>query len=164
MYCLRKHRSFWRSSIDRALYRLRRNQEGALALEMAFVAPLLVLLVAGVVEFGHAYMIRSEMTAIAREGVRRLAVDAMSRDEAEKFIHSRLAKITKASVAVDVTEVEVDSNLTDITLTLSVPLSDVTLLELDHLLSLAGGSAKLSADKQAEAAPTLSTSATMMKE
>ncbi len=51
-----------------------RDERGASAVEFAFVLPLLVLLVLGIAEFGHAFRVQGTLSAAAREGVRVMAL------------------------------------------------------------------------------------------
>jgi Flp pilus assembly protein TadG len=51
-----------------------REQRGASAVEFALIVPLLVLLVLGIVEFGHAFQVQGTLSAAAREGVRVMAL------------------------------------------------------------------------------------------
>ncbi len=53
--------------------RLRENS-GASAVEFAFIVPLLILLVLGIAEFGHAFQVQGTLSAAAREGVRAMAL------------------------------------------------------------------------------------------
>jgi Flp pilus assembly protein TadG len=51
-----------------------RNERGAAAVEFALVLPLLVLLVAGIAEFGRAYYLQATLSGAAREGARAMAL------------------------------------------------------------------------------------------
>ena len=51
-----------------------RNERGASAVEFAFIVPLLIILVLGIVEFGHAFQVQGTLSAAAREGVRTMAL------------------------------------------------------------------------------------------
>src|SRR3954467_12504757 len=51
-----------------------REQRGASAVEFAFVVPLLIMLVLGIAEFGHAFQVQGTLSAAAREGVRAMAL------------------------------------------------------------------------------------------
>ena len=51
-----------------------REQRGATAVEFAFIVPLLILLVLGIAEFGHAFQVQGTLSAAAREGVRLMAL------------------------------------------------------------------------------------------
>ena len=55
-------------------YRRRRSNRGAEVVEFALVVPLLIMLLFGMVGFGHAFMTYHAMAAAAREGVRLAAV------------------------------------------------------------------------------------------
>ena len=51
-----------------------RNERGATAVEFAFIVPLLIVLVLGIAEFGHAFQVQGTLSAAAREGVRAMAL------------------------------------------------------------------------------------------
>ena len=51
-----------------------RDERGASAVEFALIVPLLVLLVVGIVEFGHAFQVQGQLSAAVREGVRTMAL------------------------------------------------------------------------------------------
>ena len=53
---------------------MNRNERGAAAVEFALVLPLLVLLVAGIADFGRAYYLQTTLSGAAREGVRTMAL------------------------------------------------------------------------------------------
>ena len=51
-----------------------RDERGAAAVEFALVAPLLVLLIFGIAEFGRAYYVQTMVSGSAREAVRVMAL------------------------------------------------------------------------------------------
>ena len=51
-----------------------RGERGATAVEFAFIMPLLIVLVLGIAEFGHAFQVSGTLSAAAREGVRVMAL------------------------------------------------------------------------------------------
>ena len=51
-----------------------RRERGASAVEFAFIVPLLIVLVLGIAEFGHAFQVQGTLSAAAREGVRVMAL------------------------------------------------------------------------------------------
>lgn len=51
------------------------TERGAVAVEFALLAPLLVMLLLGIMEFGRAYNVQISLTNAAREGVRVMAID-----------------------------------------------------------------------------------------
>jgi Flp pilus assembly protein TadG len=52
----------------------RASERGAVAVEFAIVAPVLVMLLLGIMEFSRAYNAQASLSAAAREGVRVLAI------------------------------------------------------------------------------------------
>lgn len=67
----------------------RNRDRGAVAVEFALIAPILLALVAGIVEFSHAYNLQISVTQAAREAAREMAV----KDDQSK---AALAAITGA--------------------------------------------------------------------
>lgn len=53
----------------------RRSESGAVAVEFALLAPVLVMLLLGIMEFGRAYNVQIQLTSAAREGVRNMAIN-----------------------------------------------------------------------------------------
>jgi Flp pilus assembly protein TadG len=51
-----------------------RDERGVSAVEFAFMVPMLLVLVLGIVEFGHAFQVQGMLSAAAREGVRTMAL------------------------------------------------------------------------------------------
>jgi Flp pilus assembly protein TadG len=51
------------------------RSRGAVAVEFALVAPILLALVAGIVEFAHAYNLQISVTQAAREAAREMAIE-----------------------------------------------------------------------------------------
>ena len=51
-----------------------RDQHGASAVEFAMIVPLLLVLVLGIAEFGHAFQVQGTLSAAAREGARVMAL------------------------------------------------------------------------------------------
>lgn len=58
------------------------RDRGAVAVEFALVAPILLALVGGIVEFSHAYNLQISVTQAAREAARTMAI-SNSQDEAQ---------------------------------------------------------------------------------
>jgi Flp pilus assembly protein TadG len=54
--------------------KIRQDERGAAAVEFALVAPLLLLMVLGIAEFGRAYHVQATLSQAAREGVRVMAL------------------------------------------------------------------------------------------
>jgi len=78
-----------------------RKERGAVAVEFALVLPLLVLLVAGIADFGRAYYLQTTLSGAAREGVRVMALrnDASAARAAARNAASPLA-LSDAQISV----------------------------------------------------------------
>lgn len=50
------------------------SERGAVAVEFALLAPILIMLLLGIMEFGRAYNVQMSLTAAAREGARSMAI------------------------------------------------------------------------------------------
>lgn len=59
---------------------MKREEQGAVAVEMALFLPVLVLLLLGIMEFGRAYNAQVTLTNAAREGVRVMAINNVQAD------------------------------------------------------------------------------------
>jgi Flp pilus assembly protein TadG len=68
-----------------------RDERGATVVEFAFIVPLLIVLVLGIAEFGHAFQVSGTLSAAAREGVR---VMALQNDTAAARAAARIAAPT----------------------------------------------------------------------
>jgi len=55
---------------NRFLFRLARRTEGAAAVEFAIVLSCLLLLITGIMDFGHAFFLKQIVTNASREGAR----------------------------------------------------------------------------------------------
>lgn len=51
-----------------------RSERGAVAVEFAILAPVLIMLLLGIMEFGRAYSVQTSLSSAAREGVRVMAI------------------------------------------------------------------------------------------
>jgi Flp pilus assembly protein TadG len=78
-----------------------RDQRGASAVEFAFIVPLLIVLVLGIVEFGHAFQVQGTLSAAAREGVRAMA---LRNDPADA---RAVVRDAAASLNPDVTDLQI---------------------------------------------------------
>jgi Flp pilus assembly protein TadG len=58
------------SRIKHLLPRLGRQEKGGVAVEFAVIGPILVLLIAGILDFGHAWFMKQIVTNASREGAR----------------------------------------------------------------------------------------------
>jgi Flp pilus assembly protein TadG len=80
-----------------------REERGASAVEFAFIVPLLIVLVLGIAEFGHAFQVQGTLSAAAREGVRAMALNndpADARAVARNAAASLDPAITDAQITI----------------------------------------------------------------
>jgi Flp pilus assembly protein TadG len=83
-----------------------RGERGASAVEFALIVPLLVVLVLGIAEFGHAFQVQGTLSAAAREGVRVMALQndpAAARAAVRNATSSLQPAVTNAQIAIPVT-------------------------------------------------------------
>ena len=66
--------------------RSQRVRPGAAAVEFALVAPLLVMLVLGMIEFGRMMMVEQILTNAAREGARKAVLPGVTKTQAESAV------------------------------------------------------------------------------
>jgi Flp pilus assembly protein TadG len=82
-----------------------RDERGASAVEFAFIVPLLVMLVLGIAEFGHAFQVQGTLSAAAREGVRAMA---LRNDPVEA---KAVVRDAAASLEPDITDAQITIKL-----------------------------------------------------
>jgi Flp pilus assembly protein TadG len=107
----------------------------AAAVEFALVAPIYFVLVLGTIEFGRCLMVTELLTEAARKGCRKGILEGTStqqiKDTATNFlstvgISGETAQVTINDGAGNVTEAQNIPSYTEITVTVQVPVSNVT--------------------------------------
>lgn len=110
-----------------------RDEGGATAVEFALIAPLLVLLLVGVVELGRVYHAQVTVTAAAREGAREMAV----RNDAALALDRVMAASGSLVPALAVGQVTIEPGTCspglDVTVEIAYPVPLVTGLILDEM-------------------------------
>ncbi|MEV7131410.1 TadE/TadG family type IV pilus assembly protein [Arthrobacter sp. NPDC093128] len=80
----------------------RASERGAAAVEFAILAPVLVMLLLGITEFGRAYNAQASLSSAAREGVRVMAISndqAAARTAAKNAAVSLKPALTDANIS-----------------------------------------------------------------
>ncbi|MCZ2814849.1 TadE/TadG family type IV pilus assembly protein [Modestobacter sp. VKM Ac-2984] len=80
-----------------------RGERGASAVEFAMIVPLLIVLVLGIAEFGHAFSVQGTLSAAAREGARAMALQndqAAARSAVRGAASTVIPGITDAQIAI----------------------------------------------------------------
>ncbi|PVZ60967.1 TadE/TadG family type IV pilus assembly protein [Arthrobacter sp. H-02-3] len=79
------------------------KERGAAAVEFALLAPVLIMLLLGIMEFGRAYNVQISLSSAAREGVRVMAIgnDATAaRTAAKNAVTALKPALTDANITV----------------------------------------------------------------
>jgi Flp pilus assembly protein TadG len=78
--------------------RPRRSQHGAAAVEFALIAPIFILLVFGLIQYGWYFYAMQSGTSAVGEATRRMAVgDCQTPAEVQHFVRDRLGQATTAT-------------------------------------------------------------------
>lgn len=70
---------------------------GAAAVEMAIIAPVFLLLIAGIVEFGQAFQIKHSLANAARRGARLAIVPGMPSDRVRERVQGHAAQLLRVA-------------------------------------------------------------------
>lgn len=132
------------AKLERVSRLCRKKRRGAAAVEFAFVAPVFFLLVLGMIEFGRMVMVQQVITNGSREGARVAVLDGTTGVEVQAAVEGYLstANVPGASVTVDPTEPSSAGYGAPVTVTVSVPFSEVSWLPTPMLI---GGDTDLTA-------------------
>src|SRR5688500_5874278 len=107
-----------------------RDERGATAVEFAFIVPLLIVLVLGIAEFGHAFQVQGTLSAAAREGVRLMALQndpAAARAAVRNAASSLNPAITDAQVVISPASCpELNGANSSVRLTINYPMPYLT--------------------------------------
>jgi Flp pilus assembly protein TadG len=80
----------------------RKRRRGAAVVEFAFVAPVFILLIVGMLEFGRMVMVKQILTNAAREGARKAVLDGTTTSDVVSTVTSYMndAQITVTSADI----------------------------------------------------------------
>ncbi len=121
----RRHKSLTRATRNGAAAKsFRRNQDGIAAVEMALVLPFLLMLLAGIIDFGAMFFLQNNMISAARGSARALAFQSVTATEAEQMAQDSLVNWS-ATFTVNAEEPDPsDPTDTDVVVTITVPIAD----------------------------------------
>lgn len=103
-----------------------RSERGAVAVEFAILAPVLIVLLMGIMEFGRAYNAQVSLTDAAREGVRVMAISnnqASARTAAKNAAVALNPTLVDSNIAFSATSCTADAQMT---VTINYTLSTLT--------------------------------------
>lgn len=114
----------------RRLRHLPRDERGVTAVEFVFVAPILILILGGILQFGLVLYLQNHMNDVARDVSRRVAVAELSEAEGEAAAQNALIN-WGMTYTVDVAMPDpADPTDRDIDVTISVPMSEASLIDI----------------------------------
>ncbi len=98
-------------------------------MEFAFIVPLLLVLVIGIIEFGHAFQVQGTLSAAAREGVRAMALQndpAAARAAVRNATTSLAPAVTDAQITITPAACPQTGGSTTVRLTITYPMPFLT--------------------------------------
>ena len=107
-----------------------RDERGAAAIEFAFVIPVVVLILTGIIQLGALLFLQSNMGDVARDTARRLAVGEITVAEAPSYAGGQLVSWGGTFTVTTAMPDPADPNDRDITVQVSVPIADVSLVDI----------------------------------
>jgi Flp pilus assembly protein TadG len=82
----------------------RRTQKGAAAVEFALIAPIFILLIVGLIQYGFYFYAMQSGTSAVGEATRRMAVgDCQAESEVKNLLYGRLGAATTATSSSGIT-------------------------------------------------------------
>src|SRR4051812_41723459 len=99
-----------------------RGERGATVVEFALILPLLIVLVLGIAEFGHAFQVQGTLSAAAREGVRAMALKndpAAARAAVRNAASSLTPAVTDAQITITPAACPAGAGTTNVRLTIA---------------------------------------------
>ena len=107
-----------------------REERGATAVEFGMIVPLLLVLLLGIVEFGHAFQVQGSLSAAAREGARRMALQndgTQARDAVREAAGTLDPAIADDQISIDPASCPVAADTdTDVVVTIEYPMPFLT--------------------------------------
>ena len=113
---------------------LRRSENGVAAVEFAFVLPILVLVMSGIMQFGAIMFVQNTMVSVANDVARRVAVGELTEATAVQAAQDRLIDwgITYTIVVQDGDPA--DPTNRDVDVTITAPLKEAAIFDVFGLL------------------------------
>ena len=114
-----------------------RNLKGSAVVEFAITAPVLFIILFGMIEMGRALMIKQLLSNAARDGARSAILEGSSAEDVEQTVLSYLggSKIGGAKVSVTPSPLTLAQGGDPVTVSISVPFNEVSWLPTPKYLS-----------------------------
>lgn len=115
----------------------RRNRRGAAVVEFAVVAPVFIMLVFGMIEYGRMVMVQQLLTNASREGARVGVLDGATTASVQTAVTTYLtnASVSGATVTVNPNPPSSAGYGAPVTVTVSIPFSQVSWIPTPMFLS-----------------------------
>ncbi len=107
-----------------------RDARGVAAVEFAFVVPVLVLILTGIIQLGLLLFLHGNMGDVARDTARRLAVGELTAANAPSYAEGQLVNWGGTFTVTPTMPNPADPNDRDIIVQISVPIADVSLVDI----------------------------------
>ena len=106
-----------------------RGERGASAVEFGLIVPILLILVLGIIEFGHAFQVQGTLSAAAREGARAMALrndQSQAKDAVQAAAAALDPGVSDAQISISPAACPTGATTQNVTLTISYPMPFVT--------------------------------------
>ena len=103
-----------------SLRRLATSESGNMSIEFVIAVPLFVAMITGAVDVSRVFITQANFYGAARDTARVVARHALNEDNAEAYAASRIAQITNATTATDVT-----ISASTVTVSITTPISEL---------------------------------------
>ena len=108
---------------SRLLGRFVSNEQGANAVEFAFVLPILMIMLTGIIQMGLVFFVQHNMTSVGQETARLVAVGELTTGQGQTYANDHLLNWGMTYT------VNVQQQVDDIVVDIAVPLSDVAVID-----------------------------------
>ena len=118
------------AKVEKLCRSYRRKRRGAAVVEFALVAPIFILLVFGIIEFGRMVMVQQVITNASREGARLAVLDGSTTSAVNTTVNNYLTSsgITGTTITLSPDPPSSASFGDPVTVTVTVPFSQVSWL------------------------------------
>jgi len=126
-----------RAKLENLFRPCRRDRRGTAVIEFAVVAPVFVMLVFGMIEYGRMVMVQQLLTNASREGARMGVLDGATTASVQTSVTTYLSNcsVTGATVTVNPNPPSSAGYGAPVTVTVSVPFSQVSWIPTPMFLS-----------------------------
>lgn len=116
------------TGIKSILRQFRKAKSGVAAIEFAMTMPILIMLVAASINFGHVIYVQHSMQAIAGEALRTVSYGQMDFAEAKTFAKDQLSRVGKRAAGRWQVSLVENTASNEITITISVAAKHASLM------------------------------------